>query len=328
MFKNIKVENNEPVVEDITREFNKGMWTIGYTGQSPERLKLHMANQHTFDKVTLKANGGPCDGDYYGLPWPCWGTAAIKHPGTPNLYDTSKPVADGGLNFRVNWGLTVKGQANDKWSKNDPVADSLLAVESYPVGRGDQGRPPARAPWACSRRWAGTRTSRPRSSRSSRRSAATSLRTSLWTIDISGGIQRVAIKHGIAPFGNGKARCVVWNFPDGVPLHREPLYTARRDLLPKYATHPDRKLNRLPLLFASIQAKDVSKDYPIILTSGRLVEYEGGGEEQRSNPWLAELQQNMFVEINPATPTTSASRTASRCGWRAPRRARSGSWRW
>ena len=120
-----------------------------------------------------------------------------------------------------------------------------------------------------------------------------------WTIDNSGGMQRVAIKHGIAPFGNGKARCVVWNFPDGVPLHREPLYTNRRDLLPKYATHPDRKLNRLPLLFESIQKRDVSKDYPIILTSGRLVEYEGGGEEQRSNPWLAELQQNMFVEINP-----------------------------
>jgi formate dehydrogenase major subunit len=29
------------------------------------------------------------------------------------------------------------------------------------------------------------------------------------------------------------------------------------------------------------------------------VEYEGGGEESRSNPWLAELQQDMFVEINP-----------------------------
>jgi len=42
-----------------------------------------------------------------------------------------------------------------------------------------------------------------------------------------------------------------------------------------------------------------SKDYPIILTSGRLVEYEGGGDETRSNPWLAELQQDMFVEINP-----------------------------
>ncbi|NCX83375.1 MAG: formate dehydrogenase, partial [Rhodobacteraceae bacterium] len=40
-------------------------------------------------------------------------------------------------------------------------------------------------------------------------------------------------------------------------------------------------------------------DYPMILTSGRLVEYEGGGDETRSNPWLAELQQDMFVEINP-----------------------------
>jgi formate dehydrogenase major subunit len=36
------------------------------------------------------------------------------------------------------------------------------------------------------------------------------------------------------------------------------------------------------------------------MTSGRLVEYEGGGDETRSNPWLAELQQEMFVEINPA----------------------------
>ena len=46
-----------------------------------------------------------------------------------------------------------------------------------------------------------------------------------WKTDLSGGIQRVAIKHGCAPFGNAKARVVVWNFPDPVPLHREPLYT-------------------------------------------------------------------------------------------------------
>ncbi len=43
----------------------------------------------------------------------------------------------------------------------------------------------------------------------------------------------------------------------------------------------------------------VYEKFPIILTSGRLVEYEGGGEETRSNPWLAELQQENFVEINP-----------------------------
>jgi hypothetical protein len=30
------------------------MWTIGYTGQSPERLKKHMANQHTFDRTTIE----------------------------------------------------------------------------------------------------------------------------------------------------------------------------------------------------------------------------------------------------------------------------------
>ncbi|MDH3476153.1 MAG: formate dehydrogenase, partial [Rhodospirillales bacterium] len=47
------------------------------------------------------------------------------------------------------------------------------------------------------------------------------------------------------------------------------------------------------------QKQDFSKDFPMILTSGRLVEYEGGGDESRSNPWLAELQQDMFVEIHP-----------------------------
>jgi formate dehydrogenase major subunit len=60
---------------------------------------------------------------------------------------------------------------------------------------------------------------------------------------------------------------------------------------------------RLPTLFKSVQQKNVKeeahKKFPLILTSGRLVEYEGGGEEQRSNPWLAELQQDMFIEINP-----------------------------
>ena len=120
-----------------------------------------------------------------------------------------------------------------------------------------------------------------------------------WTTDLSGGIQRVAIKHGLNPPGNAKARCVAWNFPDPVPVHREPLYTPRRDLVASYPTYKDTKAWRLPTLYKSIQDRDVAKDYPIILTSGRLVEYEGGGDETRSNPWLAELQQDMFVEINP-----------------------------
>ena len=34
-----------------------------------------------------------------------------------------------------------------------------------------------------------------------------------WKTDLSGGIQRVAMKHGCAPFGNAKARAVAWNLP-------------------------------------------------------------------------------------------------------------------
>src|SRR5215510_1176699 len=96
MFKNIKVENNVPVAEDILREINRGGWSTGYCGQSPERLKLHMANQKDFDLVTLRAKDGPCKGDYYGLPWPCWGSPEFKHPGTPLLYNTTLSIKEGG----------------------------------------------------------------------------------------------------------------------------------------------------------------------------------------------------------------------------------------
>src|SRR5690606_4641808 len=76
-----------------------------------------------------------------------------------------------------------------------------------------------------------------------------------WKTDLSGGIQRVAILHGCAPFGNAKARTVVWNFPDPVPVHREPLYTPRRDLVADYPTYDDTKSWRVPTLYKSIQEK-------------------------------------------------------------------------
>ena len=281
MFKNIKVNGEEPFIEDVTREFNTGMWTIGYTGQSPERLKAHMANQATFDKTTLQAKGGPVDGDYYGLPWPCWGTAELKHPGTPVLYDPSKPVAEGGLNFRARFGVEYKGE-------------NLLAEGSYPVGNElKDGHPEFTMAMLKKLGWDKDLTDAERAAIEKVAGDKTN-----WKTDLSGGIQRVAIKHGCAPFGNAKARTVVWTLPDPVPLHREPLYTNRRDLLDKYATYADKKAYRLPTLYASIQKKDYSKEFPTILTSGRLVEYEGGGDESRSNKWLAELQQDMFCEVN------------------------------
>ena len=59
LFKHIKVNGNEPLIEDLTREFNRGMWTIGYTGQSPERLKAHMANQAHLRYRDAEGKGWP-----------------------------------------------------------------------------------------------------------------------------------------------------------------------------------------------------------------------------------------------------------------------------
>jgi formate dehydrogenase major subunit len=278
LFKHIKVNGEEPLIEDITREFNRGMWTIGYTGQTPERMKLQSENLHTFNKTTLKAEGGPCDGEYYGLPWPCWGTPEMKHPGTPLLYDITKSVAEGGLPFRARFGVERDG-------------DNLLAEGSFTAGSEiEDGYPEFTADMLKKLGWWNDLTEQEKMAAEGKN----------WKTDLSGGIQRVAIKHGCAPFGNAKARTIVWEFPDPVPIHREALYTNRRDLVEKYPTYEDRKsFYRLPTRYGSIQAQDFSKDYPLIMTSGRLVEYEGGGEETRSNPWLAELQQDMFVEINP-----------------------------
>lgn len=282
MFRNIAINGDEPSIEDITREFNRGMWTIGYTGQSPERLKKHMKYQHHFDKTTLRAVGGPCDGDFYGLPWPSWGTPEMNHPGTANLYDMSLPVSEGGLTFRARFGVERDGEsllADGVYSKNSEIKD---------------GYPEFTMQMLMDLGWDGDLTAEERASIDAVAGPETN-----WKTDLSGGIQRVAIKHECAPFGNAKARAIVWNFPDPIPLHREPLYTNRRDLVQDYPTYEDKTFWRVPTLYESIQKNDFSKEFPIILTSGRLVEYEGGGDETRSNPWLAELQQEMFIEVNP-----------------------------
>ncbi|MBE0487794.1 MAG: formate dehydrogenase subunit alpha [Halomonas sp.] len=279
LFKHIEVNGTEPVIEDITREFNRGMWTVGYTGQSPERLKAHQQNWHTFSFENLQAEGGPADGDYYGLPWPCWGTAEMGHPGTPILYDTSKRVSEGGLTFRARFGIERNGE-------------NILSDGSYSEGSElNDGYPEFTAAMLKDLGWWDDLTPEEQAEAEGKN----------WKTDLSGGIQRVAVAHECAPFGNAKARCNVWTFPDPIPKHREPLYTSRRDLVADYPTWDDVASHyRLPTLYKSIQDNDNSGRYPIILTSGRLVEYEGGGEETRSMSWLAELQQQMFVEINPA----------------------------
>jgi len=280
---------DEPDMEDTLREINRGVWTIGYTGQSPERLQAHMRNMHVFDIKTLRAKGGKdaktgyvLDGDYFGLPWPCYGNPALKHPGSPNLYQTDRHIMDGGGNFRANFGVEKDGV-------------SLLAEDgSYSKGADiTTGYPELDHVLLKKLGWWDELTEDEKKLADGKN----------WKTDLSGGQIRVFMKnHGCHPFGNAKARAVVWNFPDAVPLHREPLYSPRADLVDKYPTHDDQKNRwRLPVLFKTVQQanKDAGNQYPLIMTSGRLTEYEGGGDETRSNPWLAELQQEMFVEINP-----------------------------
>ncbi|MDP1693135.1 MAG: formate dehydrogenase subunit alpha [Burkholderiaceae bacterium] len=316
--KNYKMQKvkgmDEPVPEDILREINKSVWTIGYTGQSPERLKAHMRNMNVFDVKTLKAKGKVVDketgydmtGDYFGLPWPCYGTPEIKHPGSPNLYDTSKHVMDGGGNFRANFGVEREGK-------------SLLAEDgSFSVGSEiTTGYPEFDHILMKKLGWWEDLTEAERAKAEGKN----------WKTDSSGGIQRVVMAHGCHPFGNAKARAVVWNFPDAIPQHREPLYGIRPDLVAKYPSHDDQKSRwRMPVLYKSLQTKNIEEKmhekFPLIMTSGRLVEYEGGGEETRSNPWLAELQQEMFVEINPATATSRGIRNGERVWVSSPTGAR------
>lgn len=378
--KHITVEGDEPVAEDILREINRGAWSIGYTGQSPERLKLHMEHQDKFHTTTLKGMSGPVEGDYYGLPWPSWGQADTEHPGTRSLWDQSMPVAEGGLPFRARWGVEYEGVSllaegsyppgseiedgypeftyamldqlgwTDELTPRERLIITAIAAETYShemltlddeaarprlrsllqeqvasdsalipgrqettdtagtteqtareqeevegANQAEPGRPEDMGEADTGSGGEGSDQASP----SRADSFSEKLARINWKTDLSGGIQRVALAHGCAPFGNGKARAVVWNFTDPVPVHREPLYTPRRDLIPEYRTFDDRRDFRLPVHYWSIQEQDYSRDYPLILTTGRLVEYEGGGDETRSNKWLAEFQQQMFAEINP-----------------------------
>jgi formate dehydrogenase major subunit len=306
MFKNIKVENNVPVAEDILREINRGGWSTGYCGQSPERLKLHMANQKDFDLVTLRASDGPCKGDYYGLPWPCWGTPELKHPGTHTLYNTNLHVMDGGSPFRARFGVerVVKTKAMvDGKEVEQEVRHNMLAEGSYTLGSEIQdGYPEFTYGVLKKLGWDGDLTEVERAT--IERVGGANPDAVSWAIDLSGGIQRVAMKHGCMHYGNGKARANAFGLPDAVPVHREPIYTPRPELVAKYPTLPNARQFRMPNVGFDVQKaaveKGIAKEFPLILTSGRLVEYEGGGEETRSNKWLAELQQDMFIEINPA----------------------------
>ncbi|MFQ5839674.1 MAG: molybdopterin-dependent oxidoreductase, partial [Candidatus Methylomirabilales bacterium] len=247
-------ELSEETVNDVQREWNLGMRTIGMTGQTPERVKRQIEWAHVFDVRTKRAVGGPVHGEQWGLPWPCW---TEEHPGTHIKWRIEIPVAEGGLPFRARWGPKA------------PDGRTLLA--------GQGSAPPA----------------------SSINGGYAELKN--WKTDLTGKVFKDAIAKGLAPFGNGRARFKCWNIPDPIPIHREPLHSPRPDLVAKYPSYDDVKNHyRVPTKWISIQKQKVwVKEFPIILTTGRQVEFEGGGAAERACWWLVELNPEMYCEIHP-----------------------------
>ncbi len=242
----------EQTIDDVLREVNMGTLSIGYIGQTPERLKRQQQWAHVFDIKTKKAVGGPVDGEQWGLPWPCWHD---KHPGTSILYRTDIPVAQGGSGFRALWGPKA------------PDGQTMLAAEgSAPAGGPNAGYPAQKE----------------------------------YATDLTRGAIKEAMAEGRHPYGNGRARFNSWNIPDPVPTHREPIHSPRPDLIAKWPTYDDVKEHyRVPQPYKSMQKPEWAKQYPIVLTTGRIVELEGGSAAERADWWLVELNPEMYVEIHP-----------------------------
>lgn len=262
--------------EAATREIASIVKSIGLTGWTPERLKRHQANWDKFDEKTLMGKEGTeVAGEYYGLPWPCW---TEKHPGSPNLYDISRPVMQGGMGFRNRFGLEHNG------------VNQLAAEGSAPVGGAQSGGYPEIKKDNIEKILGITLTDEERE-----KMGAT------WATDGSGIIAEKCMEKGIAPYGNARARAVVWTFVDQIPQHREPLHTQRQDLAQKYPSFEDKPNHyRVFTKYKSLQlSKDFSKEFPINLITARLVNFSGAGMETRASMYLSRITPEMFADIHP-----------------------------
>ena len=262
--------------EAATREIANIVKSIGLTGWTPERLKRHQENWDKFDEKTLMGKEGTdVAGEYYGLPWPCW---TEKHPGSPNLYDISKPVMQGGMGFRNRFGLehngvnqlAADGSAPEQGAINGgyPEITKKNIEEVLGIKLTDEEREKIGATWAT---------------------------------DGSGIIAEKCMQKGIAPYGNARARAIVWTFVDQIPKHREPIHSQRQDLAQKYPSFEDKPNHyRVYTKYKSLQqSKDFSKEFPINLVTARLVNFSGAGMETRASKYLSRITPEMFADIHP-----------------------------
>ena len=262
--------------EAATREIANIVKSIGLTGWTPERLKRHQENWDKFDEKTLMGKEGTdVAGEYYGLPWPCW---TEKHPGSPKLYDITTPVAQGGMGFRNRFGLEHNG------------VNQLAAEGSAPAQGAVNGGYPEITKKNIEEVLGIKLTDEERE-----KMGAT------WATDGSGIIAEKCMQKGIAPYGNARARAIVWTFVDQIPQHREPIHSQRQDLAQKYPSFEDKPNHyRVYTKYKSLQqSKDFSKEFPINLITARLVNFSGAGMETRASKYLSRITPEMFADIHP-----------------------------
>ena len=261
--------------DDATREMSIGLLSIGLRGISAERLRRHKDNWENFDPDSLIGLRGEVKGEYYGLPWPCWDE---KHPGTAILWNPDIPYAEGGMGFRNRFGLEHNGNSQ------------LASYDFTPVGcKVDGGYPQITK----------ANIEEIFDIRLSRREKE--LMGGSWSTDLSGIILEKCRMKGACCLGNARARTIVWEFPDQIPLHREPIHSPRWDLVQKYPALPDQEKNfRVATKFISEQQKqDWSKDFPTIISSMRLVNLSGAGMLERTSKYLAAITPEMFANVHP-----------------------------
>lgn len=260
--------------DDASSELARILKTIGLGGWTPERLRAHQENWHMFDPLTLEGKG-PMKGQYYGLPWPSWDE---NHPGSPVLYDIDTPVEGGGMGFRNRFGLEHDGVsqlaednvtvAGSKISGGYPeiTKENIEEVLGITLTEDEKAKMGAN-----------------------------------WKTDISGIIAKKCLEAGVAPYGNAKARTIVWTFPDPVPKHREPIHSPRTDLVKKYPTYEDQTNNfRVDTKYISEQtAQDWAKDFPTMLVTMRVVNLSGAGMLERTSKYLSHITPEMFANIHP-----------------------------
>ncbi|MDQ2050641.1 molybdopterin-dependent oxidoreductase [Natronolimnohabitans sp. A-GB9] len=300
-------------VEDVTREFNLGVRSVGYVGHTPERLKAHQENSHLFSAEDLQVDfddldvdedevDGVQDGEYYGLPWPCWHE---DHPGTPILYDAAKHPSEGGMDFRARWG--VEGP-DDQDLLRDPYEPDwwdgeIEGVPQYPGYSTVLPDPENPAAATLPMEYAEDETQ-------SVYDTALELAEGDYDVDIDP--EEYAEFDNPQPdsvWGRGRARMRAWNLTDEYPVHREPAVTPRPDLVDDYPCN-DRVEDhwRVELDNAAVQQEnidaveeleDAGDVDPMVLTSGRQVEHKGAGSVTRSTQGTASRAPMMYLEIHP-----------------------------